>query len=128
MSHGRGGPVVAERAIDEHANPRTLLAPIGCRSYSAAASGAVSMREKYPIRAIRMEPPTLPTPRRRLLMLAAPLLVAGHAPETGIAAQEPAPIVSDARRAGLETIVVTAQKRSEDLQDVEMAVAVFSGD
>ncbi len=85
------------------------------------------MREKYPTRAIPMEPPP-PTPRRRLLLLAAPLLVAGHAAETGIAAQEPAPIGSNARPAGLETVVVTAQKRSEDLQDVEMAVAVFSGD
>ncbi|HSC15977.1 MAG TPA: TonB-dependent receptor [Gammaproteobacteria bacterium] len=44
----------------------------------------------------------------------------------GAAAQAPAP-VSEPSRPVLETIVVTAQKRSEDLQDVAMAVAVFDG-
>jgi iron complex outermembrane recepter protein len=38
------------------------------------------------------------------------------------------PPASDASRIGLETIVVTAQKRAEDLQDVAMAVAAFDGD
>jgi iron complex outermembrane recepter protein len=46
------------------------------------------------------------------------------------AAQTPdtAPAASETGRATLETIVVTAQKRSEDSQNVAMAVAAFAGD
>src|SRR5688500_10358749 len=52
---------------------------------------------------------------------------AGHVAAVGSAAQAPPPAASEPTRAALETIVVTAQKRSEDLQDVAMAVAVFDG-
>ena len=53
-----------------------------------------------------------------LLLLASPAL----APQNGGAqASSTAPV-------SLETIVVTAQKRPEDLQDVAMAVSVFGGD
>jgi iron complex outermembrane receptor protein len=51
---------------------------------------------------------------------------AGHSRAGGVAAQAPAS-AGDQSRPALETIVVTAQKRSEDLQDVGMAVAVFDG-
>jgi iron complex outermembrane receptor protein len=86
------------------------------------------MREKHRARAIRAESPTPSTPRRRLVMLAAPLLLAGHPPHVGNAAEPPATGVTDTSRVGLETIVVTAQRRSEDPQDVELAVAVFAGE
>jgi iron complex outermembrane receptor protein len=51
---------------------------------------------------------------------------AGHLRAGAVSAQAPAPL-GDPSRPALETIVVTAQKRSEDLQDVGMAVAVFDG-
>jgi iron complex outermembrane receptor protein len=56
------------------------------------------------------------------------LLAAAGAHTPGAAqAQTPGRGDGDPSRAGLETIVVTAQKRSEDLQDLAMAVAVFDG-
>jgi len=63
------------------------------------------------------------SPRKRsaLLPAAAALTLA---PLLGVA-QAPSP---DNSRAGLDTIVVTAQKRSENVQDVAMAVAAFDGD
>ena len=59
-----------------------------------------------------------------LLLLASPTL----APQTGHAQAPNAASASTESHAGLETIVVTAQKRPEDLQDVAMAVSVFGGD
>nr|WP_228347783.1 TonB-dependent receptor [Flagellatimonas centrodinii] len=46
----------------------------------------------------------------------------------GDAAPTPAPItnVSDARRAGVEEIIVTGQKKAERLQDVPIAISAFS--
>jgi iron complex outermembrane receptor protein len=51
-----------------------------------------------------------------------------HLPAIGAAAEAPEPTAPDSSRANLETIVVTAQKRAQNLEDVGMAVAVFSGD
>ena len=59
-----------------------------------------------------------------LLLLASPTL----GPQTGGAQSPNAASASTESRAGLDTIVVTAQKRPEDLQDVAMAVSVFGGD
>lgn len=64
-------------------------------------------------------------PRELSALLPAAIALA-LAPRLG-AAQTPA-IDSGPSRAALETIVVTAQKRSEDVQDVAMAVAAFDGD
>ena len=56
------------------------------------------------------------------LMVLRPML--GDAAETPDAA---APAPTHRHDAGLDTIVVTAQRRSENVQDVAMAVAVFGG-
>jgi iron complex outermembrane receptor protein len=56
------------------------------------------------------------------LLAAAPEVRAGEAPE-----EAPRP-ASDANPGSVETVVVTAQRRSESLQDVAMAVAAFDGD
>ena len=85
------------------------------------------MRERHLTRAIRTESPTRPMPRR-LIILAASLVLAGQAPDDVGAAEVPAPAAPAASSSGLETILVTAQKRAENLQDVGMAMAVFSGD
>ena len=45
-----------------------------------------------------------------------------------LGAAQPPVAESASSRAALETIVVTAQKRAEDVQDVAMAVAAFDGD
>jgi iron complex outermembrane receptor protein len=52
------------------------------------------------------------------------LVALGYLPPIGTAAEAP----TAASRPDLETIVVTAQKRAENLEDVGMAVAVFSGE
>jgi iron complex outermembrane recepter protein len=85
------------------------------------------MRERHLTRAIRTESPTRPMPRR-LIILAASLVLAGQAPDVVGAAEVPAPAAPAASSSGLETILVTAQKRAENLQDVGLAMAVFSGD
>jgi iron complex outermembrane receptor protein len=75
--------------------------------------------------ASRADCPTRSTTSLWLGTLALSLLPAAttHAQGTGTlpAAAE------ETDRAGLETIVVTAQKRAEDVQDVAMAVAAFDG-
>ena len=85
------------------------------------------MREEPLTRGAR-GPATHCASRRRPTTLALSLVAAaaGHAPFDA-AAQSQAPTFTEPRREGLETIVVTAQKRSEDLQEVAMAVAVFDG-
>ena len=69
-----------------------------------------------------------PQPTLTVLAVVALALV-GLLPMLGDAAETPDAASStptDRRAAGLETIVVTAQKHSENVQDVAMAVAVFS--
>jgi iron complex outermembrane receptor protein len=87
------------------------------------------MRHRHVLSGTRADGGAHPNSSRKLRPLALALLATavGHAPAVGIAAQTPPPAVSEPSRAALETIVVTAQKRSEDLQDVAMAVAVFDG-
>ena len=65
------------------------------------------------------------SPRKLSALLPAAVALA-LAPRLG-AAQTP-PAENRSSRPALETIVVTAQKRSEDVQDVAMAVAAFDGD
>ena len=85
------------------------------------------MRESTPTPASRAESTTSPASRRRLITLAL-VLVSAHAPALDAAAQGSAPAAGEPSRAGLETIVVTAQKRSESVDDVAMAVSAFGGD
>jgi iron complex outermembrane receptor protein len=68
-----------------------------------------------------------PTFRPKIPPWALALLVTGPVATARAAAQEPPSGVSEPRRTAHETIVVTAQKRSEDPQDVGMAVAAFDG-
>ena len=88
------------------------------------------MRQRYLTPATRAEGATHSTSSRELTSPTFALLViaAGHAPAMASAAETPASAVGEPSRAALETIVVTAQKRAEDLRDVAMAVAVFDGD
>src|SRR5688572_7076754 len=60
-------------------------------------------------------------PRTLFLLLLAPPTLAAQT--GGTQAQNAAPL----GRGGLETIVVTAQKRAEDLQDVAMSIGVYDG-
>ena len=83
------------------------------------------MRESTPTPASRAEPTTSTT--SRLTAHAFVLLMCAHVPALGAGAQESAPAHGAPTRAALETIVVTAQMRSESVQDVAMAVSAFDG-
>ena len=65
------------------------------------------------------------TSPRKLCALLPAAVALTLAPRLGAA--QPPSTESGSSRAALETIVVTAQKRSEDVQDVAMAVAAFDG-
>ena len=86
------------------------------------------MQESTPTPASRAESTTSQASTRRLTTLAFVLLMSAVVPALDAAAQGSAPAAGEPSRAGLETIVVTAQKRSERVDDVAMAVSAFGGD
>ncbi len=67
--------------------------------------------------------PTLTTLRRRIVALS----IAAAFPLQGAIAQEAAPEVK-AQPGQLETIIVTAQRRSENIKDVPMAITTLKGE
>jgi iron complex outermembrane receptor protein len=66
--------------------------------------------------------------RRRGTAALVGLLPLAMASAQGQTATDAPPGVEDSAAAGLETILVTAQRRAETLQDVGMAVAVLDAD